>query len=46
MIDAILNKKLPDQMIRIRAEISGRVQGVGFRPLVYRYATQAGVASS
>ncbi|MCD4814013.1 carbamoyltransferase HypF [bacterium] len=44
MIDAILNKKLPDQMIRIRAEISGRVQGVGFRPLVYRYATQAGLS--
>jgi hydrogenase maturation protein HypF len=29
---------------RIRAKIIGRVQGVGFRPTVYRYARQFGLA--
>ena len=28
---------------RIRAKIGGRVQGVGFRPTVYRYATEFGL---
>ena len=28
---------------RIRAKVLGRVQGVGFRPTVYRYATQFGL---
>ena len=29
---------------RIQAKIAGRVQGVGFRPTVYRYATERGLA--
>lgn len=33
----------PQEVARIRARISGRVQGVGFRPAIYRHAVSCGL---
>ncbi len=35
-----------DPVVRRRFYVSGRVQGVGFRPFVYRLATQMGIGGS
>ena len=34
----------PDSMVRARISVSGQVQGVGFRPFVYRLAHQLGLS--
>ncbi len=39
-------ERLPDEFAAVRIRLAGHVQGVGFRPFVYRLATRHGVHGS